>query len=393
MRTCIALCVAISLAATPIAGAQEGGDVVDSRPIHTFIDDTPLDRSEASWFEYRTQTTEGQDTTATASLFRSTVPWHGSSERPVVIITPFTQGGGDVCAFSTTITGGTHVDPRRPSDSSIAALYHSIHTMLEQGWDVIVPDHPGLGTPDPHSYMDNTASGKALLDAARAGLSLLDRRNAPIALTGHSQGAGASAWAAEHAANYAPDLNIVAAAISAPPYNLEHLARDVDGQKEVGMLLMAINTLKRKHPAIEAEFNRILTPEGARLVALADEGCVPAMFGAVGTRHVRDLTTTEESLVEIIERMPEIQDEIKRQELGRTAPGFPVLLTYHQSDHLVSWEDSHALGQAWRDHGGDVRFNAYPRNPLSDALKSAHSETAFTPIPETVAFLKQAFGG
>lgn len=396
-RRVISVCIcALLLPVTAItvptaANAQSRGAVQDTRPLHTFVDNTPFDLSDATWFAYDTRDSFGRDISATATLFRATRPWDSTSERPVVIITPFTQGGDDPCAFSHTVTQGTHIDPTNPGESAVASQYYAIHSMLEQGWDVVVPDHPGLGTPDQHSYMDNVASGQALLDAATAGLSLLDRPHAPIALTGHSQGAGASAWAAENAPHYAPKLNIKAAALSAPPYNLPHLAQDVDGKQEVGMLFMAVNTLSRQYPAVQAEIDRVFTPEGKALLAKADTMCVPAMFAVIGKHNTRDLTTTGESVFDLVNRLPDVQKEIQRQRIGLRAPQVPVLMIYHQSDPLVSWEDSRALGENWQREGGTVRFVDYPRNPVADILKSAHSETALTPVPDIVAFFKQEF--
>ena len=153
MSVCIcALLLPVTAITVPTAAnAQSRGAVQDTRPLHTFVDNTPFDLSDATWFAYNTRDSFGRDISATATLFRATRPWDNTSERPVVIITPFTQGGDDPCAFSHTVTQGTHIDPTNPGESAVAAQYYAIHSMLEQGWDVVVPDHPGLGTPDQQS--------------------------------------------------------------------------------------------------------------------------------------------------------------------------------------------------------------------------------------------------
>ena len=115
------------------------------------------------------------------------------------------------------------------------------------------------------------------------------------------------------------------------------------------------------------------------------------MFALIGKHNTRDLTTTGESVFDLVNRLPDVQKEIQRQRIGLRAPQVPVLMIYHQSDPLVSWEDSRALGENWQREGGTVRFVDYPRNPVADILKSAHSETALTPVPDIVAFFKQEF--
>jgi secreted lipase len=157
------------------------------------------------------------------------------------------------------------------------------------------------------------------------------------------------------------------------------------------MLFMAVNTLSRQYPAVQAEIDRVFTPEGKALLAKADTMCVPAMFAVIGKHNTRDLTTTGESVFDLVNRLPDVQKEIQRQRIGLRAPQVPVLMIYHQSDPLVSWEDSRALGENWQREGGTVRFVDYPRNPVADTLKSAHSETALTPVPDIVAFFKQEF--
>ncbi len=86
---------------------------------------------------------------------------------------------------------------------------------LRRGWTISIPDHEG---PDGH-WGSPQEPGFCTLDAVRAALSFepLDLHSStPVALWGYSGGGLATSWAAEMAPEYAPEIEVVGAALGSP---------------------------------------------------------------------------------------------------------------------------------------------------------------------------------
>ncbi|MEZ2188694.1 alpha/beta fold hydrolase [Corynebacterium sp. CCM 9204] len=390
----------IATAAPPDPAPKPGQDAVlwsgplpdhgipgPEHPTRVFTDGTPLDISDDTTFTYSTLNSDNVEIPATALLMRTRRPWTGPGERPLAVIAPVTQGMDDVCAFSNVVRTGITFSPAHPELSATAPDYFRAHLLLDRGIDVVVTDYPGLGSPGLHPYMDNVATGRAAADAGIAALTLLNRPGAPVVATGHSQGGAATGWMAENAHEYTPELNLRAVAVSSPPYNFRQLTADADGSLAMGLMLMATDTQMRHSPTIRAEMERILTDEGRQMIEDMRRTCTPGVFLPTAFRKASSLTTTGESLIDVIDRMPEVGAEFHRQELGTQAPTVPVLLTYHMSDLVVNGHDSKTLGESWRAHGGDVSVIEAPDSPIARALMTGHPDPAVTHVPPIVDWL------
>jgi len=89
--------------------------------------------------------------------------------------------------------------------------------LLQQGVVVAATDYQGLGTPGLARTTIGLSAGHAVLDVARAARGL-DGAGASgrVVLHGHSEGGHATLWAAELAGAYAPELQVLGVAASAP---------------------------------------------------------------------------------------------------------------------------------------------------------------------------------
>ena len=81
--------------------------------------------------------------------------------------------------------------------------------MIDRGWAIVATDYPGMGTAGRYPYLIGVGEGQATLDGLRA-LCQVDDAHASnrVMLWGHSQGGHATLWAAQIAADYAPDLDV-----------------------------------------------------------------------------------------------------------------------------------------------------------------------------------------
>jgi hypothetical protein len=114
--------------------------------------------------------------------------------------------------------------------------------LLGQGWVVVVPDYEGTmqegDAARDSAYTAGIQAGHGALDGIRAaenfaishpefGLDI--DADTPVGLWGYSGGGLATAWTAELALTYAPELNIVGASAGGVPPDITAVAKNIDG--------------------------------------------------------------------------------------------------------------------------------------------------------------------
>lgn len=113
-----------------------------------------------------------------------------------------------------------------------------LEAAIHQGYVVVAPDYPGLGSPMPHPYLVGGDAAHSVLDAARAARSIPGAAaGGQFAVWGESQGGHAALWTAVRARSYAPDLTLVGTAAAAPPTELADNMRKAS-EPNVRALLM-----------------------------------------------------------------------------------------------------------------------------------------------------------
>ncbi len=117
---------------------------------------------------------------------------------PIAVWAHGTTGLGDSCA---------------PSKFTPFAL-SGAGELLTAGVAVVAPDYEGLGTDELHPYLVGEATGRNVLDAARAASTIGGGHT--VVAWGHSQGGHAVLFAHMIAAAYAPDLDLRGVAAAAP---------------------------------------------------------------------------------------------------------------------------------------------------------------------------------
>jgi acetyl esterase/lipase len=96
--------------------------------------------------------------------------------------------------------------------------------MLSRGFVVVATDYEGLGTPGVHAYLVGNSEARSVLDSVRAARNINGAHATNrFAVWGHSQGGHAALFSGEVAAEYAPELKLVALAAAAPATDLIQL--------------------------------------------------------------------------------------------------------------------------------------------------------------------------
>lgn len=253
--------------------------------------------------------------------------------------------------------------------------------ILAQGWAVSIPDHEGVegiwGAPHEPGY--HVLDGlRAALNTESLGLSA----KAPIGLWGYSGGGLATAWAAEEFNGYAPELNIVGAALGSPVGDLGEVFRRLNGTFWAGLPATVIAALTHIYPDLDRIIDEHATDRGRTMLRdIEDMTTAQAVikhikldFGSLLDRPLREIVDT-----------PEVQHVFESIKLGKTAPSMPLLMVQAVHDEVIAVDGIDALARTYADGGSHV---TYHRDPLSEHLV-LHPLS----VPMALAWLADRFAG
>ncbi|MBW0020015.1 MAG: lipase [Mycobacterium sp.] len=275
-----------------------------------------------------------------------------------------------------------------------------ITAAVAEGWAVSVPDHEGLhgiwGAPYEPGYrvLDGI---RAALGSERTGLAA----NAPIGLWGYSGGGLASAWAAEMCGEYAPELDIVGAALGSPVGDLGHTFRRLNGTFLAGLPALVVAALAHVYPDLDRVIKEHTNDEGRALLdSLKDMTTVAAVVRMAG-KNMADYL--DEPLEDILST-PEVSHVFESIKLGAAVPTPPVLIVQAVHDYLIDVHDIDELADAYSAGGADVSYHRdafnehmllhplsapmtlrwltdrFARRPLTEHLVRTVWPTAFNPM-------------
>jgi hypothetical protein len=252
---------------------------------------------------------------------------------------------------------------------------------LARGWAVMVTDYEGSGTPGPHTYGSGLATGRAVLDGARAAQRLPElglTAKSPVALWGYSEGGLATAWAAELAPKYAPDLNIVGAAAGGVPASLGNVARKIDGGPLSGFVLAAAVGLDRAYPTMR--LHDLLNEKGQIAAEAVATMCQYEWTMAFANKKMADFTTVADPL-----NLPRVRKILDENTLGRRNPGIPLYLYESTQDEFMPLADVRGLVKTYCGYGLPVGY-------YEDSF-SEHISLAGQGAPAAIAWLGDRFAG
>ncbi len=214
-----------------------------------------------------------------------------------------------------------------------------IDSALRQGWVLSIPDYEGL---DSHwGAARNSAHG--VLDAVRAAQGFaplgLPGANTRVGLIGYSGGGLATAWAAQLAPDYAPELKLVGASAGGVPIDLANVARKVDGGFFSGLYLTMVVALSRAYPEIPVD--AYINDRGRAMIDKANDACVGQFLtGARETllafpfERMGDYVKVPDLLAE-----PPVRKVIEENRLGAKAPKVPMHVYQARYDQVMPRDD------------------------------------------------------
>ncbi|WOC12561.1 putative inactive lipase [Gordonia sp. MP11Mi] len=336
---------------------------------------------------YSSTLQNGKPTAVTGTVIEPTAKWNGKGERPTVVVGPGTVGQGDQCAGSKMMNFPMAIDVTKPS-IGINYTAPEMYLMLLNGARVVITDYVGMGTPGVHTYVNRVESGRAMLDAARAGLKVAKApKGAPVAFTGYSQGGGAAASAAELAETYASDLNVKATYAGAPPADLSKVISKIDGTFIAGAIGYAINGLDARYPALGPILKKETNAQGKRVLDDTATQCIGDSGLSFGFQRTNQWTRDGKSLATVIKRYPEVQKMLDDQRIGSLKPNAPVLLSTGINDDVIPTGQVVTLYKDWRKQGANVQLTRDYTPPIFPGLVVNHAVPMLFKLLPATSFL------
>lgn len=256
---------------------------------------------------------------------------------------------------------------------------------LAKGWIVTVSDHEG-----PEGlWMVARQPGYHVLDAIRAtlaaggsdGIPVLNG-DTPVGIWGYSGGGTATAWAAELANVYAPELSIVGAVLGAPAADPSSLVAYHSGRFGAGLIIPVLAALMRAHPEARDLLRSHLSRKGRRMVERAEQmSLAKSVIRYAFTNFDR---LTDQPVNELMNH-PVLAAITEEMRLGHQTPHTPVYLYHGVHDELLPIAATDRLARDYTAGGAHV---TYRRDQASE-----HISLALTGAWDAIAWLHARIDG
>ncbi|MFW0795052.1 lipase family protein [Gordonia sp. CPCC 205515] len=195
-----------------------------------------------------------------------------------------------------------------------------IAILLNRGWTVVIPDYLG---PD-HHWGAGYVEGHGTLDGIRAAEEFtpagLGGPATPVALTGYSGGAHGTEAAYELAPTYAPELNIVGAALGGLPADMGDLMHGANGGLWSGAVFTSLFGLDRAYPTMGID--EMLNAKGRQLRNAISDMCVFEYLAAYPFQYVQSYTINSVNPLDV----PAVKSVLAKTKAGALgtprAPGY-----------------------------------------------------------------------
>ena len=294
------------------------------------------------------------------------------------------EGGRTVVAWGHPTTGAaTQCAPSLGMDPF--QYIEGMHELLAEGYAIAATDYPGLGVEGASSYLLGVPESNSVLDIVRAARQIEDAGvSERVVLWGHSQGGQAVLFAAERAADYAPELEVQGVAVAAPAANLNALMTDdivnISGVTIASFAIPAYEAAYADRYGA-ADITGILTPAGlaatpdmAALCLLTQTSEIHAIADPLIGGYVRSDPATTEPW----------QTLLQENSAGGSPLKVPVFVGQGEADELVRPSATEGYVALLCTQGVDVAFHRYP--------DVTHGLAAYAALPDLLLWLPMLGG-
>ncbi len=334
-----------------------------------------VDTAHAYQLLYRTTNTTGQPVAAVTTVLVPTAPAAGP--RRLASYQMYYDSLTLNCAPSYTLQGGNN------GPSSEAAW---ITELLQQGWDVNVPDYEGLESEWAVGPVLGYATLDSIIAAEHFAADGLEGTKTEVSMNGYSGGSEAATWAAAFAPKYAPELDIVGVAAGGNFPDLDYTTQYLDNSVWYGTEIGVLVSFNRALPQ-DFDLSKLLNAAGQSLAAKDAQdgsGCGGSTLNEP-YGNASQYTNFPDS--EALAAYPPLKRGLEEISLKNgPLPKAPLFLYNSVDDDLAFIQPVDALVASYCQHGVTVDYDR-------DADGGEHL-SGFVPYwKATLPYLQNAFAG
>ncbi|GAA2587654.1 lipase family protein [Actinomadura fulvescens] len=374
----------------PASVSGNPGDILACRP--TTLRYVPNLKPYKAWkVQYVTTDAKGANVATSGTVAIPTGAWTKGGSRPTLAYAPFTHGSGSACSLSKQMTVGFQDQFEAPNLSGY----------LNEGWALAAADGVGYLDGQVHPYVNGLSNGPATLDLARAAKKIPGgtlTADSKVGVSGYSEGGNTAGWAAQLAASYAPDLNVVGVAAGGIPADLKAAAKQLNGSLFAGFLADTLIGLKYQYP--EMPFDELMNDAGRKAEKDVKSHCLIMTLLVFLGAKVENFSTQKLTLEQLYaikgpdgRTWGEIADSVNLGGPKVGGPdssaqykiGFPVFLYRGWLEEILPHEPMGRLHKDYCQSGVKSQYKySYP---------TEHATTMFGAAGDVLNFFRDRFAG
>ena len=251
--------------------------------------------------------------------------------------------------------------------------------LLDKGYVVSLCDHEGR-----HGHFAAPREpGYRVLDGIRAATAYPPigmTRDTPVGVIGYSGGGMASAWAAEMAPRYAPEIPIVGAVLGSPVGDPGEAFIKLNGGLNAGLPALVVSGLRHAYPGLGKIVRRHTHADGIRRLDQLQEMTTVEAVVRYAFDDFDDFV--DPPLADVLAE-PEVVEVFNDLRLGLAAPQCPVLVVQSVHDQVIDVADVDGQVARYVEAGVEV---SYVRDRLSE-----HISLMILGLPAMLTWLEKRF--
>ena len=358
---------------TSLAG-HKPGQILASRPVT--IQAVGIKVPYQAWqIQYVSESTTGTLQADVATVVKPTTP--GLPPR-LLSYQPAIDSDSPTCQPSYVLTQ----PPAVLGYESLGGLesFAAVATGTSLGYTVVIPDFEGPN----NEWTAGIEAGHGTLDGIRAAENFaplgLPGAQTPVGLMGYSGGSQASEFAAEEAPGYAPELNIVGAAIGGLPVNIAHIAAKADGGPFAGVYFAAAVGIARAYPQINID--SLLNASGEQMKQAISGMCIVQFAATYAFQRIESYTKGGLNPLSL----PVVQQVAADNAMGVVGvPKIPMQIYMATFDELVITPDVTTLVNRYCAAGATIQYLQFPF--------AEHITAEAEGLPGAIAYIQARFAG
>ena len=320
------------------------GTVIRARRVRVaLLGLVPQGRVEAWQVAYRSTDLHGEPEVAVTTVMRR----RGAEPTGLVAYQCAIDAVSDRCFPSYALRAGARAWGALPQFEMVL-----LARLLDLGYAVSACDHEGLlGT-----FAAPREPGYRVLDGVRAAMALeeLDLpEGLPVGMFGYSGGGMATAWAAEMAPDYAPELPIVGAVLGSPVGDPGEAFIKLNGGFFAGLPALVVAGLRHVYPGLDEVVREHASVDGKRRLDRLEEMTTTEACVRYSLDDFDDYL--DAPLADVL-ALPEVLHVFDDLRLGHHAPTCPMLVVQSRWDQIIDVDDVDSQVQRYVDRGADVLY-------------------------------------